>query len=337
MKYTKIPLVALVALAIVSFVSSAMPVASASVQNQSTSLERGYRTGYSDGYNAGTSDIADNAARDYRSKEDYQRADRSFNEAWGTIENYRDGYQQGFELGYAAGYDKRTFDSTIPTGLKTRGTIDAGTPATGNNTTPDSQGPSAQTANNQTSSAPVFIGRDTVLLVELDSGLSTDASQRNDRFQAHVVEPREFAGAIVEGRVSRVKRAGKVKGNSELQLNFESIRMPDGRTNSFAASVVEIVNTGSRDDQGSVDEEGGVKGRSSTKDDVTRVGAGAGVGAIIGAIIGGGHGAAIGAAIGGAAGAGSVLTKRGEDVRLPRGQQLRIRTSTETRIEQAAN
>ncbi|HSS21153.1 MAG TPA: hypothetical protein VLL54_13850 [Pyrinomonadaceae bacterium] len=337
MKYTKFSLVALLALTLVLLASSIVPVGFAATQNQSTSLERGYRTGYSDGYNAGTRDVADNAARDYRNKEDYQKADRSYNEAWGTIEDYRDGYQQGFEAGYAAGYDRRNFDSSIPTGLRTRGTTDPGTNTSTDNSQTSDPNNSGQANNNPPPSTPVFLARDAVLLVELNSSLSSDASQRNDRFEARVVEPQEFAGAIVEGRVSRVKRAGKVKGSSELQLSFERIRMPDGRTTGFNAEVVELVNTGSRDAAGTVDEEGGVKGRSSTKDDVARVGAAAGVGAVIGAIIGGGKGAAIGAAIGGGAGAGSVFTKRGEDVRLSQGQQMRIRTSTETRIEQASN
>jgi outer membrane lipoprotein SlyB len=76
-----------------------------------------------------------------------------------------------------------------------------------------------------------------------------------------------------------------------------------------------------------------VKGRDSTKDDVSKVGAATGVGAIIGAIVGGGKGAAIGAAIGGAAGTGGVLSRRGKDIYLERGQQLKIRTSNETRIQ----
>jgi outer membrane lipoprotein SlyB len=86
-------------------------------------------------------------------------------------------------------------------------------------------------------------------------------------------------------------------------------------------------------DVGSVDPEGGVHGRDSTKDDVSKVGAATGIGAIIGAIFGGGKGAAIGAATGGAVGTGRVITKRGKDIRLERGQQLRIRTSNETRIQ----
>lgn len=341
MKYNRIPLVALLALVVTALTSAAIPLTSAAaMQNQSTALERGYRTGYSDGYNAGTRDVADKTARDYRSNEDYQKADRSYNEAWGTIEDYRDGYQQGFEAGYTSGYDRRAFDSSIPTALRTRGTMDSGAPVNNPSSTDPvstSQSGNSQTTSNPSNGPAVFIPRDSVMLVELDSSLSTDASQRNDRFQARVVEPQEFAGAIIEGRVTRVKRAGKVKGTAELQLAFESIRMPDGRTTGFNADVVELVNTNIRDDSGTVDSEGGVKGRSTTKDDVARVGAGAGIGAIIGAIVGGGKGAAIGAVIGGGAGAGSVLTKRGEDVRLPQGQQLRIRTSNETRLQQASN
>jgi len=76
-----------------------------------------------------------------------------------------------------------------------------------------------------------------------------------------------------------------------------------------------------------------VKGRDSTKDDVSKVGASTGIGAIIGAIVGGGKGAAIGAAIGGSVGTASVLTSRGKDLRLARGQQLKIRTATEIRIQ----
>jgi outer membrane lipoprotein SlyB len=128
-----------------------------------------------------------------------------------------------------------------------------------------------------------------------------------------------------------VKRPGKVKGVAELQLAFDQIRLPDNRGSNFSAEVVELVDMGNRD--GGVDSEGGVKGEDSTKDDVSKVGAATGIGAIIGAIFGGGKGAAIGAAVGGAAGTGRVLTKRGQDIRLERGRQLRIRTASETRIQ----
>lgn len=335
MNYLRISLIVLVALLLGS--ATKLATSADASQNQSSAVERGYRTGYSDGYNAGTRDTVDSAARDYRNKEDYQRGDRSYNQAWGTLEDYRDGYQQGFEAGYAAGYDRRPFNSSIPTDLKIRGTADSGTPSSVDNT--PSTVDNTSTVNNTPASnttTPVanslYIARDTMLLVELDSALSTDVSQRGDRFQARVIEPREFAGATVEGRITHLKRAGKVKGTAELQLSFETIHMPDGRSTGFNAVVVELMAAGNGDDVGTVDSEGGVKGKDSTKDDISKVGASAGIGAVIGAIFGGGKGAAIGAAVGGAASTGGVMTKRGKDLRLDRGQQMRIRASTESRI-----
>jgi hypothetical protein len=351
MNYLRIPLVVLMALTIASWAISITPASHAFAlqgqTSQASALERGYRTGYSDGFSAGSRDIADHAARDYRNNEEYQRGDRSFHEAWGTLEDYRDGYQQGFEIGYNAGYDRRPFESSIPAGLSRRGTTDPGTAnQTDNSSQPSDPGTSGQNPNGQASgqantvnsqsngamSGAFSIPRDTILTVELESGLSTDTSRNGDRFQARIIEPREFAGAIVDGRVTHVKRAGKVKGTSELQLAFEAIHLPDGRTAPLNANVAELVYMGNRDEAGKVDSEGGVKGRSSTKDDISRVGASTGIGAIIGAVVGGGQGAAIGAAIGAGVGAGSVFSKRGQDVRLDRGQQMKIRTATETRV-----
>ena len=329
MKFLRNPLVTLIALVMTSWaVSVTTTNYTLTAQGQSTALERGYRTGYSDGYNAGYRDISDQAVRDYQSKDEYQRADRNFNPAWGTIEDYSDGYHQGFEAGYAHGYDRQPFNSSIPTGLTQRGTVDSGSVAAVNS--PDTSGSSAPV-----NAAPIVIRRDEILVVELLSSLSTDATQQGDRFQARVREPGQLQGAIVEGRVTRVKRAGKVKGSSELQLAFESIRMDAGdrRTVGFNADVVEVIDMGNRDGAGTVDSEGGVKGRDSTKDDVSKVGASTGIGAIIGAIAGGGKGAAIGAAIGGSIGTAGVLSSRGKDVRLDRGQQLKIRVATETRIQ----
>nr|MBA2731733.1 hypothetical protein [Acidobacteriota bacterium] len=256
-------------------------------------------------------------------------------------EDYRDGYQQGFEAGYETGYERRGFNSTIPANLSRRGTVDSqsggvSVPSSSstNNNSSNSGGNSGN--NSSSSSGPAtpanvsFIPANTMLRVELLTNLSTDATQRGDRFQARVVEPAEYQGAMIEGHVTRVKRPGKVKGSAELQLAFDKISS-NSRWTDFKAQLVEVVDTGG-DGVGEVDEEGGVRGKDKTKDDVAKVGASAGVGAIIGAIFGGGKGAAIGAAIGGATGAGGVLTSRGKDIRLDNGQHLRIRTSNETRF-----
>jgi len=333
MKYFRIPLVLLLTFVLTSIAPAAsFAIDPAVFQGQSTALERGYRTGYSDGYNAGFRDMSEKAPRDFQNKEEYQRADRSYNDVWGPVEDYRDGYQQGFEKGYAAGYDRQTFDSTIPSGFKRRGasSIDNTSPGTGNVTSDTSQ-PSDATSTGASPSGNWSIPRDTVLMLELLTPLSTDATQRGDRFQARVVEPGEFASAVVEGRVTQVKRAGKVKGVAELQLSFDQIRLPDNRSTSLHAQLIEVMPM-SRDGEAEVDREGGVRGRDSTKDDVSKVGAATGIGAIIGAIAGGGKGAAIGAAIGGSVGTAGVMSQRGKDIRLERGQQLKIRTSTDTSV-----
>src|SRR5919198_2226315 len=110
------------ALALV-FTSATAPAALAraadeapAAQAQVGTLERGYRTGYSDGYQAGWSDQLRRAPADFRAKQDYQRADRAYIAAYGPLEDYRDGYQQGFEVGYDAGYNRRGFDSSVPAG-----------------------------------------------------------------------------------------------------------------------------------------------------------------------------------------------------------------------------
>ena len=327
MKFIKFPLVILLSVVVSGFVGLSVADASFSiVQAQSSALERGYRTGYSDGYSTGIKDAGDKATRDYQNKQEYQRGDRSFNPAWGTAEDYRDGYQQGFEAGYAGGYDGQQFDSTIPTGLRRRGAT------TGVAATVDANAPAV----NQDNSAPqttnsVAIPRNTVLSLELMTPLSTDATQPNDPFKARVLQPAELANCIVEGHVTQVKRPGKVKGVAQLQLSFETIRTPDNRTTSLHAVLVEIIPLNS-DTPTDIDTEGGVKGRDSTKDDAAKVGAASGIGAIIGAIAGGGKGAAIGAIIGGGAGTAGVMTQRGKDIRLEQGQQLKIRTSTDTSV-----
>jgi hypothetical protein len=326
MNYLKLPLVVLLSVC----VSGLLAIVPAAAQGQTTALERGYRTGYSDGYTAGFKDVNDHAPRNYQNKEDYQRADRSFNEVWGPIEDYRDGYQQGFEAGYSAGFERQQFNSSLPTGLHRRGTVAASAntsaPAPVNN---DNNEPPANADATVAPNGALGIPRNTILALELLTPVSTDASQRGDRIQAKVFEPAQYAGYIVEGRVAAVKRPGKVKGVAELQLSFDQIRSNDNRTAPLHAELIEISPIGGDYDP-QIDSEGGVKGRDSTKDDAAKVGAASGIGAVIGVIAGGGKGAAIGAIIGGGAGAAGVMTQRGKDIRLEHGQHLKIRTSTDT-------
>jgi len=307
-----------------------------------TALMRGYRTGYSDGYQTGVGDKGANAPKEFRNKAEYDRADRAFNASWGALEEYRDGYRQGFEVGYGAGYDRRPFDSSIPADLRRRTEDNTVQYPIDQNKTPDQNKTADQnkTTVDNTNSGPatepgnsITIPRDSILLVELVNEISTEISQQGDPFQARVVNPQQFTGAILEGHIAQLNRPGKTKGKAQLQLSFEQIKFPDGRSSKISGQVIEVIPNGGSQGVGKVDSEGGVQGESSTKQDAGKIGVPAGIGAVFGAIFGGGSGAAIGAGIGAGVGTAGVLTSRGKDLRLTKGQQLRVRTAADVEVQ----
>ncbi len=159
----------------------------------------------------------------------------------------------------------------------------------------------------------------------LNNDLSTQNVSEGERFTMTVRSPGQFEGAMIEGRVTAVNRSGRVTGRSEMTLDFDTIRMRDGRSYNFAG-ILEAVRTPDGD-LVRVDNEGAVRESDQTKTTVTRTAIGTAVGAIIGAIAGGGKGAAIGAAIGAGAGAGSVYVQGRNDVELEPGTEITVRST----------
>jgi hypothetical protein len=179
----------------------------------------------------------------------------------------------------------------------------------------------------------VVIPRDTIMRVELMDDISTEASHKGDPFQARIVDPKQFDGALLSGHIAQVERPGKAKGKAQLQLAFDEIKLANGRTSKLSAQVIEVIPNGGSEGVGKVDKEGGVQGTDSIKHDATKVAAATGIGAIIGLITGGGAGAAVGGTIGAGVGTAGVLTSRGKDIHLSHGQQLRIRTAGDVEIQ----
>lgn len=166
----------------------------------------------------------------------------------------------------------------------------------------------------------------TSLVGVLNTDLSTRSVRENDRFTMTVRSPGQFEGATIEGYVTGVDRAGRITGRSELTLNFDTIRLRDGRSYRFAG-ILENVRT-PNGDVVRVDTEGAVRDDDSqTNRTVTRTAIGTAVGAIIGAIAGGGKGAAIGAVIGAGAGAGSVYVQGRTELELPAGTEITVRAT----------
>ena len=171
----------------------------------------------------------------------------------------------------------------------------------------------------------LIVNGETVIAV-LDNDISSATTREGDRFTATVRQPSQYAGASIEGHVSNVQRSGRVSGRSQMTLNFDTIRLRDGRSYRFAG-LLDSVRT-AQGDTVSVDNEGAVRDNNQTTRTVERAAIGTAVGAIIGAIAGGGKGAAIGAIVGAGGGAGSVYVQGRDDLDLTRGTELTIRASS---------
>jgi hypothetical protein len=148
------------------------------------------------------------------------------------------------------------------------------------------------------------------LALELTSALSTETAQVESPVTARLVEAVVVdgvtvlpVGATVYGHVTEVERPGRVRGRAHLVIRFTEVGIGDERDSIRTNGLT-------------------FEGETSTRADVTKVGAGAGIGAVVGGLLGGGSGAAKGAAIGGAAGAGAVAATRGSDIVLATGTAI---------------
>ncbi len=158
--------------------------------------------------------------------------------------------------------------------------------------------------------SPGTIPTGTELDVRLQTALSSNTNQVEDRFEATtVVDLRENgrvvipSGSRVRGVVTAVKEAGRVDRKGSLSLSFDQITV-NGRNYPIRGTVTQALESG------------------GYRDDAEKIGTGAAVGGILGGILGGLKGAIAGVLIGGG---GVVAATEGEDVDLAPGTVLRMR------------
>jgi len=152
---------------------------------------------------------------------------------------------------------------------------------------------------------PVSVPAGTLLLVRLDSTISSSSTSPGQRFSCKLESDLTANGTVVAragtpvyGRVTKAKQAGRLAGKSELDLELSEINL--------GGQAVPVVTS-------SYAQAGQGEFRSTARN--------AALGAGIGAAFGGGEGAGKGAAIGGAASA----LKKGEAIMLPSGSLLEFR------------
>lgn len=159
----------------------------------------------------------------------------------------------------------------------------------------------------------------TEMRVVLETGLSSETSQDGERVVARVERATSQDGRVVlpggtvlRGRVVRAASAGRVRGRSNLTVDFDRI-VVRGREHPLQATSITV------------------DGPDDTKRDVAVIAGSTAAGAVIGEIMN--KGAKKGAAVGAATGAGAVLVTRGAPVEMPAGSRWTVRVTNTVRLD----
>jgi hypothetical protein len=162
----------------------------------------------------------------------------------------------------------------------------------------------------------------TVVLVRINEPLSSDRNQIGDQFTGTLQQPIVVngwvvvrRGQVVIGQVKSVKKAGRLKGVSQLGVELTDMTLVDGEQ----APVLTELWKGS--------------GGTSHGADAATIAGGSALGAIIGSAADWGRGAAIGAGAGAAAGIGAVLLTRGRPTILEPESQLTFRLVDPVKVD----
>jgi len=146
----------------------------------------------------------------------------------------------------------------------------------------------------------------TKIRLQMDNEINSKSSSVNDTFTARVIKPIVVdevtilpTDAIVEGRVIDVRSSASAGKGGKLEVRFEKLRLKGGLTRDIDAVLVNRLKSKS----------------AGTKNALTIIG-GTLIGALIGVFANADRGALIGASLGAGAGTGTVLIRKGKDVRI---------------------
>jgi hypothetical protein len=174
----------------------------------------------------------------------------------------------------------------------------------------------------------LIIPAGTKVPVALKHAISTRGTREGDAVYAETTFPVVAngrvlipAGTYVQGRISHVKQAGRIKGRAEVLMHFTTLIYPSGYTVLLPGAVE---NAPGVDKTRIKDEEGTIRADSQKGEKIATAAETAATGTVIGAATAGGKGALIGAGIGGAVGTAIGLLTRGNNVKLDAGTTLEM-------------
>jgi type IV secretory pathway VirB10-like protein len=177
-------------------------------------------------------------------------------------------------------------------------------------------------------SSKLIIPSGTKVPLVLKQALSTKNAREGDPVYAQTTFPVVLndrivipAGTYVQGKISNVRRGGRLKGRAEVLMHFTTLIYPSGYTVILPGALENVPGAEKTSMNG---EEGTIRQDSQTGQKVGTVASTAGTGAVIGGLSRGGKGAAVGAGVGGAVGTAIALLTRGNDVKLDAGTTLEM-------------
>jgi hypothetical protein len=172
-------------------------------------------------------------------------------------------------------------------------------------------------------SAPVPAG--TALMVKLETTLATFSNKAGDPFQARLTQAVVLggktvipAGAMVEGRITKVAEPRRISGKPAIGILTEALVLPTGERFLLDATLVDTNIPGT-----DVNQEGEFKGSGHDRRDQLETGGGTAGGMLIGGLIGGPPGVVIGGVVGAGATGAHWLSKH-RSATMPAGTTLTI-------------
>jgi Ca-activated chloride channel family protein len=159
-------------------------------------------------------------------------------------------------------------------------------------------------------------------IMQLETALHTRTTRKGDPVEfitaADVVGDDQVLipnNSLIRATVKEAKRAGRISGRAEIQLQFNDVRLADGTLIPIKATITRMGFDPTDPKEG---ENPKLKGEAGAGGDAKTVASGSAQGAIVGVLTGGVQGAVYGAAAGAAISAIGMALRRGPDLDLPR-------------------
>lgn len=170
-------------------------------------------------------------------------------------------------------------------------------------------------ANAQSESSIYQLQAGITIRVQMDNEINSKIASVNDTFTTTLVAPLLVqetvllpTGTVIEGRVTKVRRASYGRKSGSLEVSFQTLRLANGVKREIEGVLVNELQIES----------------SPTADVLTVIG-GTALGGIIGAVSKVDNGALIGAGVGAGAGTSFAFLRKGRDVKIKADEEFEIR------------